>query len=266
MKTNLFVRTLIAACFLGGLTFGLPFAGPVRAQTDAQAMAPVPANAPFAKEINAFTEADKKQMPPEGAVLFIGSSTIRIWKTLAQDFKEIPVINRGFGGSFLEQSTRYADRIVIPYKPKMIVLFAGTNDIASGKKSPQQVCQDYQDFVAKVHAALPDTRIVYLSISPTVARWKLEGKMLEANYLIEKFTVEHNSPTRKLSFINSHSQLLTLDGLPPAPLLQKDGLHLNPDGYKALVGIVKPRILALAQSEGVLRIDTPFRPEMVSPK
>ena len=167
-------------------------------------------------------------MPPTGAVLFIGSSSIRLWSTLAQDFPEIPVINRGFGGSLIQDSTLYADRIAIPYKPKMIVLCAGTNDLAYGNKTPQQVFQDYQAFVAKIHAALPDTRIVYLAINPTVARWKQESRNLETNYLIEKFSVETNSPTEKLSFIDPHAQLLTADDQPQPELLRADGLHFNP--------------------------------------
>lgn len=218
---------------------------------------PVPANGNAAGEINEFWAADKKQMPPPGAVLFMGSSSVKNWHTLAQDFPEIPVINRGFGGSLIQDSTQYLDRIAFPYAPKMIVMFAGTNDLAYGNKSPQQVLQDYTTFVAKVHEKLPNARLIYFSISPTVQRWNLEGKILETNYLIEKFTFENNSPTEKLTFINTHSQLLTPDGLPPAALFQTDGLHLNAEGYKVFVGIVKPRILALATLEGVERLDAP---------
>jgi len=222
----------------------------------AEAAAPATVDAPKDPEIKAFVEADKKQMPPTGAVLFLGSSSIRMWTTLAQDFPEIPVINRGFGGSLVQDSTRYADLIAIPYKPKMIVFFAGTNDLAYGNKNPEQVLQDYKDFVAKIHASLPDTRIVYLSINPTVARWKQEAEILETNHLIEKFTFETNSKTEKLSFINSHSQILTPDGQPQPSLLRADGLHFNAEGYKIWTAIVKPRILALAAIDGVQRLDT----------
>ncbi len=220
-------------------------------------MAPLPDNTPAAKEINAFGEADKKQMPPTGAVLFMGSSSIRIWDTLAKDFAEIPVINRGFGGSFIRESTLYADRIAAPYKPKIIVLAAGTNDLAYGNEKPQQVFQHFQEFVAKIHAALPDTRIVYISINPTVARWKQESDILETNYLIERWIHENNSPTQKLNFINSHAQILTADGQPQPQLLQGDGLHFNAQGYKVWASILKPRIMALATIDGVQRLDAP---------
>ncbi|WP_170065538.1 GDSL-type esterase/lipase family protein [Abditibacterium utsteinense] len=245
------------ALMMGVFTCGFGGNSPVLAQQAAQTMGAVPADKPYASEINEFWEADKKQMPPVGAVLFMGSSSIRIWDTLARDFAEIPVINRGFGGSFIEESTRYADRIAIPYQPKIIVLAAGTNDLAYGNKNSQQVFQEFKDFVAKIHARLPETRIVYVSINPTVARWKQESEILEANHLIEKWIFENNSPTQKLNFVNSHAQILTPDGQPQPQLLKEDGLHFNAQGYKVWTSILKPRIMALAAIDGVQRLDAP---------
>ena len=257
MKIN-FLPYLVAGVllFAGGATRPVPVHAQAGAMPDYVLPAePVPAKETYAKEINAFWEADKKQPPPKNAVLFMGSSSVRIWKTLARDFGEIPVINRGFGGSQIFQSTHYLDRIALPYAPKIIVLFAGTNDLASGK-TPQKVLTDYKEFVAAVHAKLPGTRIVFISISPTVARWKNEANVLETNYLIEKFTFQNNTPTQKLTYLSTHNSLLTPDGLPPASLLKEDGLHLNEDGYRVLVGLVKPRIMALAKTDGV-QINTP---------
>lgn len=232
-------------------------AAPVAATEYALPAGPVPANANAAREINAFWEADRKQMPPRGAVLFMGSSSIRIWDALAQDFAEIPVINRGFGGSFIHESTQYADRIAWPYQPKIIVLAAGTNDLAYGNEKPQQVFDDFKAFVAKIHGALPATRIVYISINPTVQRWNQEAAILETNHLIEKWIFENNSPTQKLNFINSHAELLTADGKPQPQLLQADGLHFNAQGYQVWKSILKPRIMALAALDGVTRLDAP---------
>ena len=234
------LRLLTSALVSGALALA-PTRSPVVAAQPAAAVtgfAPLPADAPAAEEINAFLRADRKQMPPAGAVLFMGSSSIRMWDTLARDFSEIPVINRGFGGSQIFENTLYADRIAIPYRPKIVVLCAGTNDLAYGNKSPQQVLGDFKRFVAKIHAALPDTRVVYISVNPTVARWNLEAETLEANHRIEKWIFENNSPTRKLSFINSHAVLLTADGRPPADLLRDDKLHFNAEGYKAWAAIV----------------------------
>lgn len=204
--------------------------------------------APFAAEIAAF-EASDKQTPPAGdAALFIGSSSIRLWKTLAEDFPELPVINRGFGGSQIADSVRYADRIVFPYKPKMIVMYAGGNDLNAGK-TPEQVLKDFQEFVGKVRNVLPTTRIVYISINPSVARWKQEANVLEANRLIRKWIEKRESRPLKLSFIDSHSQLLSAKREPQPELLQKDGLHLNAKGYEKWTAIVKPRLLALWKAE-----------------
>ncbi len=218
---------------------------------------PVPANDPSAREINEFWEADKKRMPPQNAVLFMGSSSIKLWDSLAKDFAEIPVINRGFGGSLIQDSTKFADRIAFPYKPKLIVLAAGTNDLAYGGKNPQSVLQEFQEFAAKIHEGLPDTRIVYISINPTWARWNQEADILEANHLIESWIFKTNSPTQKLNFLDSHSPLLTPDGLPQMALLREDKLHLNAQGYAAGLASLKPRILALADMEDVPRLDAP---------
>ncbi|MBC8143622.1 MAG: hypothetical protein H7Y38_19500 [Armatimonadetes bacterium] len=245
---------LINAGIFGALTPGFCVA-PVRAQTAASALPPVPSDAPHASEINAFAQADKQKMPPTGAVLFTGSSSIRLWETLTQDFSELPVINRGFGGSWVQDSHRYADRTIFPYKPKMIVFFGGTNDLASGKKTPQQVLQDYKNLVAKIHAVLPNTRIVYLAISPTTLRWKNEGNVMETNYLIQRFVFETATPAKKLNFINSHDELLNADGKPRPEWLREDGLHLNAEGYKAWTAMVKPRIMTLAAMDGVPRLD-----------
>ena len=232
-----------------------PPVAPIRFPTE-----PVAANANAAQEINAFWEADKKQMPPMGAVLFMGSSSIRMWDTLAKDFSEIPVINRGFGGSLIQESTQYADRIALPYKPKIIVLAAGTNDLAYGNKKPPQVLQDFKNFEAKIHAALPDTRIIYISINPTVQRWNQEADILETNHLIEKWIFQNGSKTRKMNFIDSHSPILTPDGQPQPKLLQEDGLHFNAEGYKMWKSILKPRIIALAAMDGVASLDEPKTP------
>jgi lysophospholipase L1-like esterase len=212
----------------------------------------LPEGAPFASEINAYIDADAKQMPAQGAVLFIGSSSIRMWTTLAQDFREIPVINRGFGGSFIEHSTLYADRIAIPYKPKIIVICAGTNDLAVGNKSPEQVFEDYKAFVAKIHTALPDTRVVFLAINPTVARWTQESRILETNFLIKRYTIEH-AKIEKMSYIDPHSQLMTADNRPRPDLLLADGLHFNALGYKVWRDLIWSPIMGLASLDGVAR-------------
>jgi lysophospholipase L1-like esterase len=188
---------------------------------------------PFAKEIQAFEAADRTNPPPRGATLFIGSSSIRLWKTLAEDFPGKKVINRGFGGSEIIHSVNYADRIILPYKPKRIVLYAGGNDINAGK-SPEQILADYQALVKKVHARLPRTTLAYISIAPNPARWAQIEKVKRANQLIEA----HTKQDRRLSFINVFPHMLGADGLPRPEIFVADRLHMNASGYELWKGIV----------------------------
>lgn len=238
-------RILLASMILIVLATSLPVTG--QGQGDpppAAAVQPQADKAPFAAEIAAFEAEDRKQPPPPGGVLFVGSSSIRLWKTLAQDFPELPIINRGFGGSEIADSIRYADRIVLPYHPKLIVLYAGTNDLNAGK-APASVLKDFQTFVALVHRALPDTRIAFISINPSVARWGQESKALETNRLVERYIRRSASPSRKLSYLDSHDRLLSAEGTPRPEILRADGLHLNAQGYKEWTAILRPQVLAL---------------------
>ena len=197
-----------------------------RALAADDAPTPTADNGPFAEEIRAFEAADAKRPPEPGGVLFVGSSSIRLWKTLARDFPDLPVINRGFGGSQVADSTRYAPRIVLPYKPKTIVLYAGDNDVAAGR-SPEQVLADFKAFVETVRAELPRTRILFISIKPSTARWHLIDKIREANRLVREFT----RGGERLGFVDVFTPMLGDDGKPRVELLGPDGLHVNEKGY-----------------------------------
>jgi len=219
-------------CFALLLVTALAVAGCV---TDAP-QAPrdlVATNLPFAKEINAYTQADLTNPPPRGATLFIGSSSVRLWKTLVQDFPKHRVINRGFGGSQIIDSVNYAERIVFPYRPERIVMYAGGNDINSGK-SPQQVFSDFRAFVAKVHAKLPKTEIAYISIAPNPARWSQVDKVREVNALIADFA----NRERQVSFINVFPHMLGEDGMPRPEIFVADRLHMNTKGYELWTPII----------------------------
>ena len=188
-------------------------------------------------EIQKFETVDKTNPPPKKAILFIGSSSIRIWKTLATDFPEHKVINRGFGGSFMNDSVYFFDRIVAPYKPKMIVVYAGGNDINFGK-TPEDVFGAFTNFVAKAHKALPKTRVAYISIAPNPARWSQVEQVKAANKLIENFTKKDS----KLSFINVFPAMLGEDGKPKPEIFLSDNLHMNAKGYAIWVPIVRAHL------------------------
>jgi len=187
------------------------------------------------KDIQKFEAADKTNPPPEGAVLFIGSSTIRMWKTLKEDFPNHTVINRGFGGSQIADSVYYADRIVIPYKPKMILLYAGGNDINAGK-TPEAVFEDFKAFVVTVRAKLPAVRIAYMSNGPSLARWAQAEKLRKLNQLIKDYVGNDNS----MDFIEAFDVFLGADGKPRPELYVADKLHNNAEGYKIRAELVRP--------------------------
>lgn len=188
----------------------------------------------WAAEIAAFEASDATNPPPTKAIVFVGSSSIRYWKTLARDFPKHKVINRGFGGSYLSDSVRFADRIVIPYKPKLIVMYAGGNDINAGR-TPESVFHDFKAFVAKVHAALPSTRIAYISIAPNPARWSQVEKVKAANALVAEFARRQ----RKVEYIDVFSHMLGPDGMPRPEIFSADRLHMNERGYELWTRIIK---------------------------
>ena len=196
-----------------------------------------PQPAPFENEIRAFEQADAKSPPPQDAVLFVGSSSIRLWKTLQDDFPNLKVINRGFGGSQVEHSVRYADRVVLPYRPKLIVFYAGDNDLAAGK-SPNRVLDDFKAFAEKVRTALPQTRILYVSIRPSGARWHLQGRQWLTNRMIREFADADDA----VEYVDVVSTLLGPNGQPRADYLVADKLHLGPDGYRAWTAVIRPHV------------------------
>ena len=179
------------------------------------------------KEINAFLAFDKRTPPKKGAVLFVGSSSIRGWRTLADDFPGFETLNRGFGGSHLEDVIHYAPQIVYPYKPKLIVLYAGENDLTAGKPV-DSVFADFRRFISDVHEKSPKTRVIYISAKPSPARWKLAPVFSELNSLIKR-EIEKD---RRLHFVDIWTPMLSPDGKPNEAIFLADKLHMNADGYR----------------------------------
>ena len=189
----------------------------------------------YENEIRVFEMSDATNKPPENGILFIGSSSIRLWKDLKSDFPDLPVINRGFGGSQIIDSVYFAERIVFPYKPRMIIMYAGGNDINVGK-SAEEVFNDFKMFITKVHNKLPSTRIGYIAISPNLARWKQVDKVKEANRLIREYTLRDP----RLFFIDTFTYMIGEDGLPKPDIFVNDGLHMNRKGYDIWKVVIKP--------------------------
>lgn len=195
-------------------------------------------SADWEQDMQRFAAADAVAPPPKHAVLFIGSSSIRFWDTLATDFPGVPVINRGFGGSHIRDSTWYADRIVVPYAPRMIVFYAGENDLESGR-SPQQVHDDFNAFVARVRHDLPGVRIAYISSKPSPLRVRMLEAEREANALIEG-----DAGRLKVQFIDVFTPMLDAHGQPRGELFGEDRLHMNRTGYELWTRVVTPHLAA----------------------
>jgi len=188
------------------------------------------------KAIAAFERQDKERPPPQDAILFAGSSSIRRWD-LPKSFPDLAVINRGFGGSELADSVHFAGRIILKHRPRLVVLYAGDNDIAAGK-TPERVFADFKAFVRTVHKELPKTRIVFVSIKPSILRWGLWDKMRKANALIEAYCKDGE----RLAYIDVAGPMLGSNGKPRPELFVKDGLHLSDDGYRLWASLLKPHL------------------------
>lgn len=210
MRTNRYAVAVIAAfCVIAG----------------ARADAPDPDPARFAAEIEAFAVWDSKNSHAPEALLFVGSSSIRLWAT-AKAFPGRPIINRGFGGSELSDVIHYYEQLIRPYAPSRIFLYAGDNDVAGGKTA-QQVFDDYRQLVAMVQADFQGTRIVFISIKPSKARWDQWPVMAAANGLV----AENAATDPRLEYADLATPLLDDDGN-PKDVFVEDGLHLNEEGYR----------------------------------
>ncbi len=208
--------------------------------------APVPAppqvpsqvsNVAWAGDMAAFAKADASNPPPRGGIEFIGSSSIRMWDTLATDFPGQKVFNRGFGGSEVRDSTWYADQIVIPYAPCKVFFYAGDNDLNSGR-SPAQVRDDVVAFVQRVHRDLPKTTVEVISIKPSPSRATLLPAVQEANSLIK--TALAKLP--RTGFTDIYTPMLGADGQPKASLFREDMLHMQPEGYAIWRKALAPKV------------------------
>lgn len=223
--TALLALGLSSACSSTGIA---PGALPTVAQAS---------SADWQQDMARFAAEDVVAPPPRGAVLFIGSSSIRMWDTLASDFPHVPVINRGFGGSQIRDSTQYAGRIVVPYAPCHVILYAGDNDLHGGR-SPLQLREDFRAFVSRLRRDLPRARISYISTKPSPARAELLDAQREANAMI----AAQARRMRDVGFIDVFDPMLGDDGQPRESLFLADRLHLNESGYDLWRTLVGPHV------------------------
>ena len=229
-------RSARFACASLALTvFAASFLSPVQAQTSATT-----SNTPgrWDSSLAAFAAADREKLPLADGVLFVGSSTIRMWRNLAQDFRQIPVvINRGFGGSTMADCDHFARDLVTRYRPKHVLVYAGENDLAEGR-TPQQVLASFSNFARVVRGELPGTQISYISIKPSPLRAAFLPQVREANALLGAYV----RTLGNADYIDIFTPMLTTDGKLRPELFLADQLHMNDAGYVLWQSVIATHI------------------------
>ena len=215
-----FPSAVLAVLFLGGLS---RFGG-------AQPAAP-PKIDPlrFTAEIEAFEKEDKATPPPKDAIVVTGASSIRRWHpTIREDLAPLTIIPRGFGGSTMEDALYWLDRVALVYKPRAIVLYEGDNDTGRFKVPPGKIADQFSAIVARVHAALPRTRIYVIGVKPSVSRWDVWPASVETNVLLKAIADKDDL----VDYIDVATTMLQPGGKVMTDIFVEDNLHLNPKGYR----------------------------------
>jgi len=235
-RRKLLLTALLIACG-AALSLAMGLAQPIcAAPSDESAAKPKSGPERFESEIAAFEAWDQKNSIPQNSILFVGSSTVRLWQS-ADAFPGLPVINRGFGGSTIADVNHYADRIVFKYRPRVIVFYSGDNDIAGGR-SPDDVFNAFRVFASRVQERLPETRLIFLSVKPSIARWKMWPKMQDVNARVKELASEN----KQLMYVDTAPTLLGDDGEPQKDLFRDDGLHMSEKGYAAWNKLLSPTL------------------------
>lgn len=194
--------------------------------------------AQWTEELRAFARQDSLTPPPRKPILFYGSSSIRKWETLPQDFPGRPVLNRGFGGSRFPDAIYFFEKLVVPYQPRQVFLYEGDNDIAAGA-TPQEVYASFLEFEKLMRQNKKQRRVpvVFLSIKPSPSRWALYPRMQEANALIRQYIEQH---PKRLKFVDVSTPMLGPNSKPRPELYVADSLHMTRAGYELWTRVVAP--------------------------
>ncbi len=194
-----------------------------------------PAASRFEKNVRDYETADRASPPPRGAILLAGDSQFFRWKTLAEDLPDFTIVNRGIDSFQLSDLLQFADRLVLPHRPRLIVLHVGGNDVHGGK-SPERVLADFQAFVRQVRATLPEVPIYFSSLTPGPGRWDEAEQRRKTNRTIKDYIATQ----RGLGFIDLWDAMLTPAGQPREDLWVEDRIHPNHAGYLVRVKIMRP--------------------------
>lgn len=191
--------------------------------------------------IRAYATADIAFPPPKGAIVFIGSSSIALWKTVHEDLHPLTILSRGFGGSTMRDAVYWMDTLVLKYQPRAVLIYEGDNDIGAFGGTAEEVFTDFKQFVSRIATALPKTRIYFVSIKPSVLRWNLWPEMQRANNLIKSFCECRSG----VYFIDVSSNMFGGHGQPRSDIFEMDGLHPNAKGYGIWTPVIRHALLPL---------------------
>ena len=195
---------------------------------------------PYAADIRKFKEADILNPPPQHAILFAGSSSFTMWTDVQDYFPGFTIINRGFGGSTLQDWIRYAEDVIYPYNPKQIVIYCGENDVAySDTVTGEMVFDRFKILFGMIREKLPDSKITYISMKPSPSRWHMADRMRDGNTLIREFLVTQ----KNTSFVNVWDDMLNDIGEPNSGIFLDDMLHMNSKGYVIWQKLIEPELV-----------------------
>ena len=182
---------------------------------------------PFWDEIKAFKEQDSIQKPQDGMILFIGSSSFRLWKTVNKDFNNNTILSRAFGGATILDVINYQNDVALKYRPKKIFIYCGENDVASSEKvDGEEVLKRFKILYKSLRNQFPETPIVFVSLKPSPSRWEMKDRMMAANALISNYLGDKKNAT----FVSIWDEMLE-NGLPKKDIFLEDNLHMNKEGY-----------------------------------
>jgi hypothetical protein len=193
-------------------------------------------------DISQLEHLDSIETHPENAILFAGSSSIRLWETLSQDMDPYPVIQRGYGGAKLSDFAVYAERIIYPHPCSAIVLFIA-NDITGNEadKSPEEVARLFSNVLKTIRRKYTDTPVFWIAVTPTPLRWNAWPQITEANKMIEHLCLQH----KNTYFIRTDTTFLNDAQRPRGELFLPDSLHLNAQGYSLWADIIRKELTAV---------------------
>ena len=195
---------------------------------------------PFAKEVAAFSNADRINPPAKGQVLFIGSSSFTKWTDVGDYFPNVKILNRAFGGSALPDVIRHLDEVVYPYKPRQVVIYCGENDFAGDSKlEPAEVVNRFKTLFRLIRNHERNVPIIYVSMKPSPSRWQMRAKFQTANAKIADF-LKHQ---RKAEFLDVWPVMLNGDGVPKPEIFLSDRLHMNATGYHLWQPLLEPLLV-----------------------